>query len=226
MNPPPQEFIDGLTAIGGLNPFGQPMLRCVDGEREETWEAGGWHLKYTVLTPSRTVYEYRDGEGKPQLASGPDAVPAGRIFVQREHQDEVGEERLIIERWRSAEFLAKSGRFSELIRRDADGTELLRELPAEGHYDFFMRLQRQDGTPHPPDDAALEMVRALWKYEQSTTVAEREMHLREDRERKASAAEKANKERMNTLWGFDADSYQIIQGSDGHQKIVERKREI
>ena len=220
----PEEFQAELARIGGTNPFGQPVLKLVDGRTEEKWEAGGWVLKYPVVTSRRQGFEYRDDEGRLQFVEDPKDVPPGKLCVDAYRQEERGEEVMIVERWRSAEFLARTGRFRD--RRDEDGSELLPELPSEGHYDFFVRLQRPDGTPHPADREALEMVEALWKYEHSTTLSERNRHAREAFE--AEGRERAAKVRgqWNDLWGFDPDDYRQVVTSAGRTKFEKKARHV
>src|SRR5688572_19569292 len=138
-------FAEELTRIGGTNDRGEPILRCVWGATAQVWEAGGWCLKYVTASPAVLVgFEYvEDGTlvFVERLADVPLTIIAAPVY----RSEEKGEERWIIERWRSPEFLATTGRFT--ARHDpATGEELIRELPTEGHYDFFMRLQNTDGT--------------------------------------------------------------------------------
>lgn len=51
--------------------------------------------------------------------------------------------------------------------RKAGEGQLLRPFPAEGCYDYWLRLERANLTYHPPDGEALEVIRALWEWEQT-----------------------------------------------------------
>ena len=220
----PSDFQRELTRIAGLNPFGLPVLRLVDGEKEVEWIAGCKRLKYPLTSIPRERHCYRDDEGNVRSVARVDDVPEEKFSWVEQTEDERGEERQIVERWRSAEFLAASGRFRQ--RRDDDGTELLPELPPEGHYDFFMRLQRPNGEPHPADEGALEMVRALWAYEHSTTLSERNQHAKDALEAEMKERDATIRKRKNDLWGFDPDEYVRVITSAGHQRFEKKAREI
>lgn len=85
-------------------------------------------------------------------------------FIHRGEQ--YGERRWFIEIWRSPEFLNRSGRYQIEARQDEDGTKLLESFPREGCYDYWLRLERMNLTYHPPDGEVLQVVRALWAWEQ------------------------------------------------------------
>lgn len=222
----PEEFQRELTAIGGVNPFGRPVLRVVDGRREEKWEGGGWVLKYPVITNRRQGFEYRDDEGRTQFVEDPADVPRGKLCVDAFRQDEHGEEVYIVERWRSAEFLASTGRFDDSLRRDEEGSELIRERPSEGHYDFMLRLQDKQARPLPLVPAALELVRALIADEQQHTPAERARLDEEFRLKQEGEMEAAKRERKNALWGFDPDDYRPVLTSAGHTRFEKKVRHV
>lgn len=186
----PEEFNDELVRIAGRNGEGLPLLKLVDGRREQTWVAGGWKPKYVART---------DDDGT-------------------EH----GEEGYIIEQWRSPEFLAASGRFTD-HRHDADGSEVIREMPSEGHYDYFLRVSDEQLRDRAGE--ALETVRQVWAF-QKLPLAEQNRLIDEHQERVKEARRKAGRKRRNDLWGFDPDDFVLVQNSAGHQQFVRRKREI
>jgi hypothetical protein len=51
--------------------------------------------------------------------------------------------------------------------RKAGEGQLLQPFPSEGCYDYWLRLERANLTYHPPDGEALEVIRALWEWEQT-----------------------------------------------------------
>lgn len=53
---------------------------------------------------------------------------------------------------------------TELIRETGKG-QLLQEFPAEGCYDFWLRLERADYSYHAPDAEAVKAVEAIWQFE-------------------------------------------------------------
>lgn len=186
----PQEFNTELLRIAGRNGDGQPLLKLVDGRREQVWVAGGWKLKYVGNT---------DEDGT-------------------EH----GEEGYVIEQWRSPEFLAASGRFTD-NRHDADGSEVIREMPSEGHYDYFLRLTDEQLRNRAGE--VLETVKAVWAV-QRLPLREQNRLIDEHQERVRQARQKAERARRNNLWGFDPDDYVLVETSAGRQQYVRKPREI
>lgn len=81
---------------------------------------------------------------------------------------ELGERRFIVEIWRSPQFLEDSERYQLTSIQDTDGTKLLKTIPAQGCYDYWLRLERANLTFHPLDKEAVNVCRALWQYEQMT----------------------------------------------------------
>lgn len=51
--------------------------------------------------------------------------------------------------------------------RTTNGQQLLKDFPRQGCYDYWLRLERKNLTYHPPDNEALEAIRAMWAWEQS-----------------------------------------------------------
>ncbi len=70
------------------------------------------------------------------------------------------------------------------------------ELRERGDYHFFFRLERKDGTYHPPDGEAIEAIDALWQYNTTTTPAEREAHAAADAEKQ----QQEKRARLDALW--------------------------
>lgn len=178
------DFEESLALIGGLNPFGQPVLRRVWGGTAEKWEGGGWCLRYPASGKPDLGYEYRDENGDTQFTWRLDEVPNNAIplVVSRQRKSETGDEYHYIERWRSAEFLKSTGRFT--VIRDDEGDQVLPELPSQGHYDYFARLEKRDGSYHPADGEALMVIKAMWDYEHNFSLNERNQHVRADRKPK------------------------------------------
>ena len=142
----------------------------------------------------------------------------------REDDKQYGERRWIIEIWRSPEFLAKSGRYQETKDPDT-GETLLREVSPEGCYDYWLRLERANFTYHPPDNEALEVIKALWEWE-SLPQNQRDALEQADRERERREMIAAQRKQENDLWGFDPADYSLIQTPDGHQRLVRKLIEV
>jgi DNA-directed RNA polymerase subunit RPC12/RpoP len=231
----PDDFNKELERIAGTNLYGQPLLRLVDGRTEQAWVAGMMRFKYLGRT---------DEDGT-------------------EH----GEEGCIIEQWRSAEFLAATGRFPEarglttttvtfscrscgsvvphrpgseevdterecpacgskrvspVYEREED-FDLLPTLPAEGHYDYFLRVSDEQLRERAGE--VLETVRAVWAF-QCLPLREQNRLIDEHEEQVRKRRAKAERERRNAEWGFDPDDYVLVTNSAGHQQFVRKRKEI
>jgi hypothetical protein len=97
------------------------------------------------------------------------------------NNEQLGERRWFIEIHRTPEFLARSGRYQIETRQDTDGEKLLKSLPSEGCYDYWLRLERKNLTYHAPDGEALEAIRAMWAWELSPQ-SQKDLLLAADRE--------------------------------------------
>lgn len=78
------------------------------------------------------------------------------------------------------------------IREEGEG-KLMRDLPREGCYDYFLRLQRKDGTYHPPDARALAGIRELWVKHQRS-FSEKDADIKQSRKTDLEIAKQARRE--------------------------------
>jgi len=136
---------------------------------------------------------------------------------------ELGERRWFIEIHRDPAFLQRSGRYQ--LRYDDDGTTLLKSIPSEGCWDYWLRLERANLTYHPPDAEALEVIRALWQWEQMPQ-SQRDDLERADREQERRQLIEARRRQRNDLWGFDPDLFAPEIASDDSIRFVRRLTEI
>lgn len=176
-----QGFEDELARIAGLNPFGEPILRRVWGGTAEKWEGAGWCLKYPSSAQPDWGFEWTEN-GKTCFSWSLIDVPSNVIplAIERTKSSEKGDEHHYVERWRDPEFLIASGRF--IHTKDDDGTQILPDSPLRvGHYDYYVRLERKDGSYHPADNEALMVIKAMWEYEHAYSLTERNQHVAEDR---------------------------------------------
>jgi hypothetical protein len=86
-----------------------------------------------------------------------------------------------------------SRRVSPVEHRESGEGRLLRDLPREGCYDYFLRLQRKDGSYHPPNQRALDSVRMLWNKNQRS-FSEKDAEINQSRQRDQQAARQQRKE--------------------------------
>jgi hypothetical protein len=117
-------WVNDLTRIGGLNRFGQPNL---------VWRWGATHrdpmaldngLKYWLMTkdPELQGFEFTDPVTKMLLrVKKMEDVPPTVIIAEPKYEAvQLGERRIIVEQWRSPEFLARSSRYLPHMLRDPD----------------------------------------------------------------------------------------------------------
>jgi hypothetical protein len=210
MQPPPvdREWEQKLTEIGGLNPFGRPMLEWRWGATYRDPMKLDNSLKYHLANkePQLVGFEFKDPvTGLEMFVKTLDEVPSTILVpVAKYEQEQLGERRIIIEHWRSPEALARQGRFRPNMLRDPGKTyefffckacdeqlfvgqdgpwackkcgakrhylrdiriegegKLLRGLPHEGAYDFFLRLENEHEQPLPADANTLRQIESAW----------------------------------------------------------------
>lgn len=187
-----------LVRIAGLNPYGQPNLVirwAVDYQDPMTTDD---YPKYYLSTNEQVLVGrgYRDDDGQFVTVEKIEDIPAGKLYFPIYSQTHLGERRFIVEVWRSPEFLERSGRYIEGNLRDPEtGEILLRDFPRQGCYDYFYRIERADGTYHPPDGEALEGIRQLWAKSQRSP-KEKDQEIRDARANEAKQA----KQRRREIW--------------------------
>jgi hypothetical protein len=209
-----KEIQDELIRIADLNPQGEPNLvlrwavTYLDPMLFDNLP------KYFISSGSPVLvgHEYMDS-GRMVTVGKLEEVPANKISLPVYSTTHLGERKFIVERWRSPEFLKRTGRFQQIrddgtvyryfacrncgervptpegtndsdiericplcdskrvspvdYREEGDG-RLMRELPREGCYDFFMRLETPEGFYRPPDSEALKAVAQEWHRQQKS----------------------------------------------------------
>lgn len=117
-----------LEEIAGLNPFGKRMLEVRWGATHRDPQSADNGLKYFLCKtdPVLVGHSFRDPDtGKERIVARLEDVPASvLISVPLYESQQLGERRFIVERWRSAEFLSKTGRYQNL----KDQGEVLRHF--------------------------------------------------------------------------------------------------
>jgi hypothetical protein len=199
---------EALTKIGGLNPFGKPML---------VWRWGATYrdpmkvdnsLKYMIGCKEGQLvgFEFHDPITGLDMTvkTMAEVPPTVLVAVPVYEREQLGERRIIIEHWRSPGDLARQGRYRANMLRDPGKTyefffckacdaqlmvgqdgpqpclqcgskrsylrdvriagegQLLRSLPHEGAYDFFVRLENQLSEPLPADANTLRQIESAW----------------------------------------------------------------
>jgi hypothetical protein len=177
-----------LEKIAGKNPHGKPILQMVwgpthidpmsadknikyvdfvhgkeqMGERRffiEIWRSPDFLVRsgrYKVLSDPGTVKDFYFCKGcHAELSLGPD----GPIRCPK---------------------CGSSRSYNRQVRDSGEG-RLLCDFPAEGCYDYWLRLERANLTYHEPDNEALAVCRALWQWE-LTPQNERDALEQADRE--------------------------------------------
>lgn len=125
----PAPYVDpswtaALTAIGGLTPFGRPMLEWRWGATYVDPMALDGGLKYWIGQTEDTLegFAFTDPEtGTERVVKREADVPISvLIAIPKYDHIDLGQRRIIIENWRSAEFLAASQRYQGTATTDPD----------------------------------------------------------------------------------------------------------
>jgi len=118
-----REWEQQLVRIGGLNPFHQPNLVWRWGATYRDPMKTSNELKYLLAKkePELIGFEFTDPVTELVMTvKTMEEVPASIIAVPKYEAEQLGERRIIIERWRSPEFLARCGRYRRQMLRDPD----------------------------------------------------------------------------------------------------------
>ena len=200
-------LLQRLHEIGGLNPFGKPVLELRWGVHHVDPQSTADEPKYLyVVTEELAGFEYRE-DGHTRFVRKAEDAPPGAVVIAKFGRMKLGERRWFVEQHRSAEFLVRSGRYSHthdygegeisISCRNCGGPmrdtgredekeclscgshrasiveynevkseRLLNDIPSEGVYDLFMKLETPDGKFRPFDGSALLAVGQEWRRRQ------------------------------------------------------------
>jgi hypothetical protein len=111
------EFQKALIGIAGLNPFGEPNLVIRWSVSYLDPQMPDGRPKYYLSTnePVLVACEFTEPEtGEKRRVKTVDEVPASVLITLPVYEEtHLGERRFIVEVWRSAEFLARTGRYRD-----------------------------------------------------------------------------------------------------------------
>lgn len=163
----PEEFVEKLTQIGGLNRFGQPNLRVVKGnevlnDRSEDKKLLKYHAGWTPFEVSGYNYEH---EGRVMFTTRLEEIPPNVLVYPVTQQEELGLLRYVIEKWVSPEALAEANRFTKRYA-PGDINPTLREFPREGIYDTYFIVENAKGGFKLLGAEVLEYLKFRWHFEQ------------------------------------------------------------
>lgn len=175
-----QWFKRGLERIAGKNPFGKNVLEVRWGPIfKDEMSIDADTIKYLDFCKNGQQYgerrfileiwrspEFLERSGRYKVISDSDTVTE-RYFCKA-CETEIVTAPDALEYWGAVPPCGNCGSVrsrTELIR-EAGAGQLLQEFPRQGCYDYWLRLERMNLTYHPPDDEALQVVRALWAWEQ------------------------------------------------------------
>lgn len=192
-----KEFTEGLVGIAGLNPHNQPILRCVDGHTARKLEGGRYILRYAKTIEYSLMGEVEIGEPYFYIERWRDPeflASSGRFRFQRDDGTTItflecrncGKEvpsAAETMNWDVQRICLSCGskRISPKdIRVEGEG-KLIQDLPPEGYYDYYAKLEKKDGSFHDADNEALMVINAMWVYEHTFSLKERNQHALEDR---------------------------------------------
>jgi len=109
------EFQHELVRIADLNPFGEPNLVIRWGVAYEDPQMPDGKPKYYLSSnePTLSGHQYRDDSGEMVTVKHLEDVPVHKLSLPLYSETHLGERRFIVEQWRSAEFLKRTGRYQQ-----------------------------------------------------------------------------------------------------------------
>lgn len=166
-------FRKQLKRIAGVNPHGKPKLQMVWGPTHEDPMQTDHQIKYLDFITKNGVqlgerrffieiwrspeFLVRSGRYKVLHDSG---TVKDFYFCKGCH----GELAMSIDGPERCPSCGSVRTYLRQVREDGEG-KILCDFPAEGCYDYWLRLERANLTYHPPDDEILTIARALWDWE-------------------------------------------------------------
>lgn len=173
-------FRHQLKRVAGKNPFGGQVLELRWGPTyRDPMAVAPDTIKYLDFSRHGRQYgerrwfieiwrspEFLERSGRYKVINDSDKVTE-RYFCKA-CETEITASPDALEYWGAVPPCQKCGSVrsrTETIREMGAG-QLLQEFPREGCYDYWLRLERANLTYHPPDGEVLQVVRALWAWEQ------------------------------------------------------------
>lgn len=193
--PTDEKFQKELSRLGGLNTFGEPILKAV-------WL--GTHLSDTSYKPTLafkkiwhglTHFEYRDDEGNIKVIHREDDAPKGKLVLPVYQTLELGMLRWGIMKWMSVEDAIRGGRFDPQARSET-GERLFSDPPMKGVYNLFFKVETAEGRYKSLDEEVLYAVREMWHYNERTSIDKKVADLLADERRE----EKESRETARAVW--------------------------
>lgn len=177
-------FQEGLNRIAGFHDR-WPVLRLSFAQNLLSDITEKPQLKYKAVRNIITGYNYVKKDGTIGITKSMNLPTDAMIpwqFHPREERIELGRLRWVVEKHVTVQELRQLGRFQN--RRAPDGEIVLRELPLEGAYDHYFWIQTAARKYRAPDMEVLTAIEAMWKYEVTTSQAQK---LLDEREREANS---------------------------------------
>lgn len=229
----PEWFIKELRNLG-LNPFGEPRFRIVDGQKEMHFIAGREQTKYQIKEPERYTYmtferiDSRTGKMKEyptRRAAESDLNPymlQGIGMNQVIEIHEIGYPCYILESWTSPEELNRSAwdkerfsnEFNELTGK-FERIDLLGPFPSCGRYDMVFEIVDEDGRAIAPNQRTLDEIQRRMKVVENDNRT-LDQRLRDDASARAEQAQK-----IQDQWADD-----FIQEAGIHNRMMKEGNAI
>lgn len=179
-----------LERIAGKNRFGGPNIQCVWGPTHIDPMSADNGIKYLDFVFAGEQF----GERRffLEIWRSPEfLVRSGRYQQRLQNEPDEVTERAFCRACQGTltrkpdgepdQCACGSTRYGIEEERIIRGTKLLNDFPSEGCYDYWLRLERANLTYHPLDNEAVEIAKALWKWE-LTPQNERDQLEQADRE--------------------------------------------
>jgi hypothetical protein len=171
----PQEFIDRLIDLGGLNRFGEPNWRVVWGQTELEQVGGTWEVPkpgtHFIVNP------------KGELVEQPNTM---QVAEMRDVLKYEGQACWVLERWFPPENYGTEFQwYADNEDPQGSGLSLLGRYPDEGYYECCQRLITNEGRAVELNDAVLDYYVPMILKTHETTEWERRAARNKLREEEA-----------------------------------------
>jgi hypothetical protein len=192
-----------LIEIAGLNPHGEPILRCKWAADMVSDRTEKFQLKYSCGYSTAVVngYKFKTSEGDWQFIEKLEDLPNDVMVLPDVRREELGLPRFVIEKWESPEALDRARRYRQRYAPD-ELEPTLRAFPRQGLYDLYLIVENLEGHFRPVDKDIINFVKMRFHYEQKPFEV-REKDRKEIEKREAKARREHSKEIWKAAANFD-----------------------
>lgn len=184
-------FEKELERLAGTNYFGDPILRVDWAGTLMSDVSFKPQLKFRKIWHGLTHFTYYD-DGNLITIHREDEAPKDKFVIPVYQTLELGRLRWVVSKWQSVEDAVRSGRFDPETKGE-DGKRLFCSPPPKGVYNAFFFVETADGRFRDLDNEVLEAVKAIWHYNENTSLDKKVADFEADEERRTREGNEAAK---------------------------------